>query len=251
MLMRFHEIISEVDLSRRGFLKGLGAASLAGAAGYAAMKPDAEKPAAPAVATTDQPEVPTKDADMGDMNKFIKDLEPGSPDAKKMIQQYGSTSKYANSQEQNKLANYAQKHGVKGLELAALLAQAAHETLSFTGLVERGDKTYFKKYDGKLGNDKPGDGYKYRGRGYIHITGKYNYALVGKALGLDLLKHPELMERTDVALKASMWYWNTRVRPGVKDWNDVRAVTYRVNGGYIGLDDREANFADYKRKLKV
>lgn len=251
--MRLDELINdldEVDMTRRNFLRGLGAAGATAAAGYS-MMPKKDQPAPPTAPETTPALAVDKEPEMGDMNKFVQDLEPGSPEAKKMVQQYGSTSKYANSQEQSKLASYARQNGIQGIELAAFLAQAAHETLSFTGLVERGDKDYFKKYDGKLGNDRPGDGYRYRGRGYIHLTGKYNYAQAGKALKLDLVKHPELLEKNPTALKATLWYWNTRVRPGIKDWNDVRAVTYKVNGGYRGLEDREANFVDYKRKLGI
>ena len=105
--------------------------------------------------------------------------------------------------------------------------------------------------DGKLGNNKPGDGYRYRGRAYLHITGKWMYNHIGKNLGIDLVKHPELLEKPDIAAKASIWYWNNIVKPSVRDFNDVIAVTAKVQGGAGGLGDRATNFDDYKRKLKV
>ena len=162
-----------------------------------------------------------------------------------------STSVKADTEGMGKLAKYAKSQGIKGVELAALLAQSATETSGFTRLVEKGDKAYFSQYDGKLGNDRPGDGYKYRGRGYLHITGKWMYAKCGRALGLDLVKHPELLERPDIALKASIWFWKDRVAPFVKDFSDVISVTQRVNGGMGALGDRAGNFDDYRRRLNV
>jgi len=115
------------------------------------------------------------------------------------------------------------------------------------------EKIANRVYGGRMGNgdEASGDGYKYRGRGFLHITGKEMYAKCGKALGIDLVKHPELLEKHDLALKASLWYWNARVKPFIKDFNDVSAVTRRVNGGLNALDDRTANFADYKKKLGI
>lgn len=240
----FADEIAEADLTRRGFLGTLAGAGLASAgAGLLpdrkAAAPDAAKPA-PAQPGTDE------------LGKFIKDQPadiPASPEAKK---QYGpSTSTYADVHNQSILSKYAQSQGIKGIELAALLAQSATETASFTRLVEKGDKSYFHQYDGKLGNDRPGDGFRYRGRGFLHITGKYWYNRIGKEMNMDLVRHPELLERPDVAAKASVIFWIIWVRPYVSDFNNVTLVTKRVNGGTGALEDREANFADYRKKLKV
>jgi putative chitinase len=246
--MLLNELFSEADLpSRRGFLKGLGAAGLAGALGYKASKLDDE----PAVAAS-TPAPVAADPEQDEISRFIKDQPTQEPAQADVQKQYGpSTSRYANAEAQSQLARYARSQGIVGVELAALLAQSATETLSFSSLVERGGKDYFRQYDGKMGNDRPGDGYRYRGRGYLHITGKEMYARCGKALKIDLVKHPELLEQPKYALLASIWYWNDRVKPFVRDWNDVAAVTRRVNGGLAALDDRAANFADYRKKLGV
>ena len=61
----------------------------------------------------------------------------------------------------------------------------------------------------ELGNTEPGDGARYKGRGFIQITGRSNYEKAGKALGIDLVNHPEKAEDPEVAAKVAAWYWRT------------------------------------------
>ena len=145
----------------------------------------------------------------------------------------------------------ANKAGLKGAELAQFVAQCAHETANFSSLKEYGGKLDFKKYDPKhnprkakiLGNKHVGDGAKYHGRGYIQLTGRDNYKRAGEALGLPLEKHPELVEKPEVAAKVAVWYWENRVRPNVDNFKDTRAVTKTINSGLKGLEDRHTKFA--------
>ena len=102
-------------------------------------------------------------------------------------------------------------------------------------------------YGGRMGNDQPGDGYTYRGRGYMQLTGKENYAKAGKALGLDLLKHPELAAEPEHASKIAIWYWEDRVPKAAHE--DVKKATLAINGGYNGLAAREAEFAKWEKTL--
>lgn len=150
------------------------------------------------------------------------------------------------------------KAGLKGAELAQFVAQCAHETANFTHMVEKGGKLDFKKYEPKsnprlakiLGNKVTGDGVKYHGRGYIQLTGRDNYARAGQALGLPLEKHPELVERPDVAAKVAVWFWQTRVQPKVTNFNDTAAVTKPINSGLHGLDNRHDTFSAIMRIMK-
>jgi putative chitinase len=141
------------------------------------------------------------------------------------------------------------------VELAALLSQCAHESNNFRSLVEYGGRLDFRKYDIKfnprkarqLGNNVPGDGAKYKGRGYIQLTGKYNYRRAGNALGIDLVNNPELAENPEIAAKIAVWFWKQRVQPNVDNFNDVRAVTRPINPGLRHLDKRIETFSDFKQ----
>jgi putative chitinase len=140
-------------------------------------------------------------------------------------------------------------------ELAAFLAQCAHESHDFKSMVEYGGSLDFRKYDPKfapkkaraLGNTKVGDGARYKGRGYIQLTGRYNYKRAGEALGLPLEKNPELAEKPEIAAKIAVWFWKQRVQPNVDNFNDIRAVTKPINPGLNGLDDRKEAFIDFKK----
>jgi len=155
------------------------------------------------------------------------------------------------------LTRAAKAAGLKGVELAQFLAQCAHETGDFAHLEELGGNRYLAKYDPKvnpakaraLGNTKAGDGAKYKGRGFIQITGKANYANAGQALGIDLVNKPELAAKPDVAAKIAVWYWQNRVSPYVQDFSDTRGVTKRINPGLAGLQDRVENFKDYQQQV--
>ena len=154
------------------------------------------------------------------------------------------------------LRNFAIKAGIKGKELAQFLAQCSHETANFATLTEFGDD--FKKYDVKfnpqkaktLGNTNPGDGERFKGRGFIQLTGRWNYTQAGQALGLPLDQKPQLLERPDVAAKASVWFWQNRVQPNVKNFTDTRAVTSFIKPGLAGLQQRNGLFQNYLQTMQ-
>lgn len=100
-----------------------------------------------------------------------------------------------------------------------------------------------------LGNAVAGDGSRYRGRGLIQITGRTNYAACSKALGLDLLAQPALLEQTINACRSAGWFWQSRGLNPLADAGDQVAVTRRINGGTNGLTDRLALFAVAQRVL--
>ena len=162
------------------------------------------------------------------------------------------------TKEEALLRKYAQMANIKGAELVALLSQVAHETLDFRHMAEIGTSNDFKKYDPAhspskaklLGNIKPGDGEKYKGRGFIQLTGRYNYAKAGEALGLPLEQNPELVEKPEVAAKVAIWYWKNRVQPNVSNFKNVRDVTKPINPGLKGLEDRKEKFRTFMVSIK-
>jgi len=207
----------EEDLSRRGFLGGLGAAAMG------AMGVDAS----------------------------AKQMAPAREEPPKLLSN--------NPSNETTILKTAKKAGMKGPELAQFMAQTKHESWDFDRLKEKpqpGVKDYYnKKYDVKyapktariLGNKHAGDGAKYHGRGFVQLTGRDNYRMAGKALGIDLLNHPELAEKPDVAAQIAVWYWNTRVKPNVQNFADTARVTKYINPAARGLENRHENFKDYMR----
>lgn len=95
-------------------------------------------------------------------------------------------------------------------------------------------------YANRLGNAGPesGDGWRYRGRGLIQITGRDNYAASGEAIGLDLIDHPEQLEQPHYAALSAAGWWARKGCNPLADIGDMAEVTRRVNGGLTGLDDR-------------
>lgn len=99
-------------------------------------------------------------------------------------------------------------------------------------------------YADRMGNgpEASGDGWKFRGRGLLMITGKFNYTRVAKATGLDLLKNPELLEQPRNATVASLIHWDTEHLNVHCDKRDLVALSKGVNGGLIGFDERKELF---------
>lgn len=105
-----------------------------------------------------------------------------------------------------------------------------------------------KVYGGRMGNDLVNDGWMYIGRGIIGNTGKSQYEKLTKALGIDLIHQPHLLESPEVAVKAAVWFWKVNNLNALADVNDFKGVTKKINGGYIGLKDREEK---YKKLIEI
>ena len=100
------------------------------------------------------------------------------------------------------------------------------------------------------GNEASGDGWKYRGRGIIQLTGKSNYAAYKAYSNVDVVNHPELAARIDIALDIAGWFWQKNNVNAQADNDDIVAVTKKVNGGTIGLAERKT-FLDYYKSQKL
>ena len=166
------------------------------------------------------------------------------------------------------------------VELAHFLAQCGHESAGFKAVSEnlnysaKGLLGIFKKYfptqqlaeayqrkpekianrvyASRMGNgdEASGEGFKFRGRGYIQLTGKQNYTAFGKAIGVDIAANPDLVA-TKYPLLSAAWFFSKNCLAKCKDASDtsVLAVTKCVNGGTIGLADRQKHFKEYYHLL--
>ena len=99
------------------------------------------------------------------------------------------------------------------------------------------------------GNEASGDGWKFRGRGFIQITGKNNYILLSKDTRIDYLNNPELLLNEADSMISALWYWTKNNLNTYADQDDIRAVTKRINGGYNGLAHRILLLEQYKQEF--
>lgn len=102
------------------------------------------------------------------------------------------------------------------------------------------DRIAAKVYIGRMGNETAEDATKYIGRGIFQLTGKENYANCGLGLGVDLLGNPDWLATPEYAALSAGWYWNKRNLNSLADAMDVVQLTKKINGGNIGLADRQA-----------
>ncbi|RTL28037.1 MAG: glycoside hydrolase family 19 protein [Rhodocyclaceae bacterium] len=165
--------------------------------------------------------------------------------------------------------------------ICSFLAQTGHESGQFRNLVEslnysaaRLVKVWPKRfptldvatpyaqneqklgnfvYANRLGNGdvSSGDGFRYRGRGLIQLTGRSNYAAAGKAIGVDLVGNPEFLQQPTYAVLSAAWFWQSHGLNALADdktddddLEDFREITRRINGGLVGVQER---FALYKQ----
>lgn len=157
-----------------------------------------------------------------------------------------------NPEAEEVLHTTALKAGLRGVELAQFLAQTRHESADFAHMKEIGSKQRFAKYETpqkakQLGNKYRGDGERFKGRGFIQLTGRDNYTRASEQIFGDdrLVKNPDLASRFDVASHIALWYWKNQVRPYVKNFSDTKAVTKAINPAMHGLENRHNNFKEY------
>jgi len=111
------------------------------------------------------------------------------------------------------------------------------------------NRVYANRMDN--GNEASGDGWKYRGRGFIQITGKANYTELTEDTGIDYINNPDLLLDEVDAMISAIWFWKKRNLNYYADNDDVKMVTKRINGGYNGLEHRTQLLKKYKQKFNV
>lgn len=102
------------------------------------------------------------------------------------------------------------------------------------------------------GDEASGDGWRFRGRGLIQLTGRDNYTQCGKELKLDLINNPDLLsDQPNMAVDAAAWFWNKHHLNTYADQDDIKRITKIINGGYNGLEDRESYLIRAKKVLNI
>ena len=156
--------------------------------------------------------------------------------------------------------------------VASFLAQCAHESGGFKALKEnlnykaesltkvfhkyfptlelanqyakQPEKIANRVYANRMGNgpEESGDGWKYAGRGLIQLTGHDNYQAFADSLEMDIEEVPSYLETFEGAIQSAAWFWETNNLNAYADNNDILGMTKRINGGTIGLEDRQRHY---------
>ena len=171
------------------------------------------------------------------------------------------------------------------LRIAGFMAQCAHESADFTRLEEnlnysekalnsvfgryfgegkRDAKEYarnpekianyvyqdeFRSKRGALGNTNDGDGWRFRGRGIKQLTGRNNYTAFGDSIGMSAEEAAEYVATPAGAIESACWFWKTNKLEKYADNDDNLGLTKKINGGTIGLEDRDKRYKDAKAIL--
>jgi predicted chitinase len=102
-------------------------------------------------------------------------------------------------------------------------------------------------YGGRMGNNEPGDGLKYHGRGYMQLTGKDNYREIGNRIGVDLVAQPDLASTKENASKIAVEFWKANVPLNARE--DVTKACTAINGGENGLDERKKLYEQLVKEI--
>lgn len=173
-----------------------------------------------------------------------------------------------------------EKYGINTVNrVAGFLAQCGHESMGFTVLKEnlnysaKGLRGTFSKYfpddataakyerkpemiasrvyANRMGNanEASKDGYKFRGRGAIQLTGYDNYKAFADSIDMSVDEVIPYLETLDGALESACWFWKKNRLNDLCDKDDIVTMTKRINGGTIGLEDRKAHYEKAKKVL--
>ena len=101
------------------------------------------------------------------------------------------------------------------------------------------------------GNEQSGEGWKYRGRGFLQITGKDNYLVLSKDARIDCFDNPDILLQEANAMISALWFWNKNKLNALADVDSVETITKKINGGFIGLPHRKELLIKWKSTLKL
>ncbi|MEZ5968676.1 MAG: caspase family protein [Hyphomonas sp.] len=150
------------------------------------------------------------------------------------------------SVETNHFQVFGEHFSFSASTLRAVFPRSFEDEEEAQGFVGDSEGIANRVYANRLGNgdEESGDGWRYRGRGLILLTGRDNYRTVGDAIGVDLENDPDLAGEFDVALAVAATYWSTRDLNSYADANDVAKITRAIVGGYARLERRTSATAE-------
>ena len=115
------------------------------------------------------------------------------------------------------------------------------------------EKIANKVYANRMGNgnEESGEGWKYRGRGFLQITGHDNYLMLSKDTRIDCFDNPDLLLEEANAMISALWFWNKKKLNDLADLDNIETITNRINGGFNGLEHRKELVLEWKNQLKL
>ena len=136
------------------------------------------------------------------------------------------------------------------LRICHFLAQVLHESGKF---VYNKELASGQAYEGRkdLGDIHTGDGVKYKGRGFIQITGLSNYKAITESFNVDFVNNPVLLEQSPYCALSAGWFWNNHNLNALADIDHLIDITHKINGGENGIDDRRALLIKAKSVFKI
>lgn len=115
------------------------------------------------------------------------------------------------------------------------------------------EKIANRVYANRMGNkdEQSGDGWKYRGRGFIQLTGLNNYKALSNFTNIDFINSPDLLLTEPNAIIAALWFWSSNNLNSLADKDDVLTISKKINGGENGIEDRKKKLIKWKKELSV
>jgi putative chitinase len=172
---------------------------------------------------------------------------------KTLFEQYGLTTKLriahfmAQIEHESGLKPISENLNYSAQRLVDVFPKYFKNRIEATPYARRPEKIANRVYANRMGNGtyETGEGWKYRGRGFIQITGKENYHRLSNDNDIDFLHNPDLLLEEPNAMISALWFWKIKGLNKFADANDILTITKRINGGINGLEHRKQLLGKY------
>ena len=150
---------------------------------------------------------------------------------------YKSLEENLNYREETLLKVFPRYFGASPKRSAAEYAKNPEKIANYVYMDE------FRSKSGQMGNTQPGDGWRFRGRGLKQLTGRNNYTAFGKSVGMTAEEAADYVATFKGAIESACWFWQANNLNAIADTDDVARMTKKINGGNIGLADRQKRYS--------